>query len=422
MAGSLLGDVIDMHSGGVDLQFPHHDNEMAQAEAFFNSKQWVNYFLHSGHLHISGLKMSKSLKNFITIRQVSEENFSRQQLRVLFLLQSWDGTLNYQKENTMTQVDAWLKGLYEFFLKIENSFWYSNPSSNQSWTDNDINLHHILLQTQNEVDEGLKDNFDTPRVMLSLSRLISATNDYISKHDDRKYYLLKKIGAYVTKILKVFGVIEDDFEVGMKTQNQNTTEKTIDQSLLRPYLKALTDFRSFIRETALNNGTKGDYLKQCDNLRDNIMPNLGVRISDDGEFPFDIVDRETLLSENRIKDIQKNLDMFQPKLKTKANDLKKIKDTLSTNIHEHIKESFNVALENDGSFPENDLDGKKVSKNAKKNIAKKISTYEGQRSKIDESLKENPNFLTELEEEVDQLTITILNLKNELNDLRDKMK
>jgi len=152
----------------------------------------------------------------------------------------------------------------------------------------------------------------------------------------------------------------------MKTQNQNTTEKTIDQSLLRPYLKALTDFRSFIRETALNNGTKGDYLKQCDNLRDNIMPNLGVRISDDGEFPFDIVDRETLLSENRIKDIQKNLDMFQPKLKTKANDLKKIKDTLSTNIHEHIKESFNVALENDGSFPENDLDGKKVSKNAKK--------------------------------------------------------
>ena len=50
---------------GADLKFPHHDNELAQAEACFDCKQWVNYFLHSGHLDIDGLKMSKSLKVFI---------------------------------------------------------------------------------------------------------------------------------------------------------------------------------------------------------------------------------------------------------------------------------------------------------------------------------------------------------------------
>ena len=59
---------MDIHSGGEDLCFPHHDNELAQSEAYFGNNQWVNYFTHVGHLHIDGLKMSKSLKNFTTIK------------------------------------------------------------------------------------------------------------------------------------------------------------------------------------------------------------------------------------------------------------------------------------------------------------------------------------------------------------------
>jgi len=67
MASAILGENLDIHSGGIDLAFPHHDNELAQAEAYHSCESWVNYFLHTGHLHIEGLKMSKSLKNFITI-------------------------------------------------------------------------------------------------------------------------------------------------------------------------------------------------------------------------------------------------------------------------------------------------------------------------------------------------------------------
>jgi cysteinyl-tRNA synthetase len=61
---------IDIHSGGIDLRFPHHDNEIAQSEAYYNCDSWVKYFLHSGHLHILGRKMAKSLKNFITISEI----------------------------------------------------------------------------------------------------------------------------------------------------------------------------------------------------------------------------------------------------------------------------------------------------------------------------------------------------------------
>ncbi len=74
MAGDVLGENLDIHSGGIDLAFPHHDNEIAQSEAHYKCDQWVNYFLHAGHLHIEGQKMSKSLKNFVTI-QVNDPPF-----------------------------------------------------------------------------------------------------------------------------------------------------------------------------------------------------------------------------------------------------------------------------------------------------------------------------------------------------------
>jgi cysteinyl-tRNA synthetase len=61
-------DTLDVHCGGIDLAFPHHTNEIAQCEAYFQSNLWVKKWIHTGHLHISGLKMSKSLKNFITVK------------------------------------------------------------------------------------------------------------------------------------------------------------------------------------------------------------------------------------------------------------------------------------------------------------------------------------------------------------------
>jgi len=67
------------------LKFPHHDNEIAQSEAFYKSNSWVKYWFHTGHLNINGLKMSKSLKNFSTIKEyLSEYNF--RELRFLFLM------------------------------------------------------------------------------------------------------------------------------------------------------------------------------------------------------------------------------------------------------------------------------------------------------------------------------------------------
>ena len=96
MASDKLGSQIDIHSGGIDLAFPHHDNELAQSEAYWanpddkHQHQWVNYFLHMGHLSIQGSKMSKSLKNFTTIREaLARGDWTPRGLRIAFLLGGW---------------------------------------------------------------------------------------------------------------------------------------------------------------------------------------------------------------------------------------------------------------------------------------------------------------------------------------------
>ena len=102
MASDLLGDKVDLNAGGVDLKFPHHENQIAQAEAHFNcceGESWVNYFLHSGHLQIEGRKMSKSLKNFVTIREVLNE-YRPEAVRFLFLLHKYHEPMEYS-QNTM---------------------------------------------------------------------------------------------------------------------------------------------------------------------------------------------------------------------------------------------------------------------------------------------------------------------------------
>lgn len=104
MATHVLSDKMDIHSGGVDLAYPHHDNEIAQTEAHAECRQWVNYFLHTGHLHIEGLKMSKSLKNFITIKEALQKHTARQ-LRLMFIMQPWSGRMDF-RESGMAEVKS----------------------------------------------------------------------------------------------------------------------------------------------------------------------------------------------------------------------------------------------------------------------------------------------------------------------------
>jgi cysteinyl-tRNA synthetase len=117
MASMAFGASMDIHSGGIDLAFPHHDNELAQSEAYHNVHQWVNYFLHTGHLSIEGQKMSKSLKNFITIKEALRK-YSARQLRLAFVNTVWDGPMDF-KDDVMEEMKSLEEKFCVWFSKAE---------------------------------------------------------------------------------------------------------------------------------------------------------------------------------------------------------------------------------------------------------------------------------------------------------------
>ena len=119
MAGAVFKEYpIDIHSGGIDLKFPHHDNEVAQSEAYYGCDNWVNHFWHTGHLHIAGKKMSKSLKNFTTIKQMLE-TYTAKQIRFMFLLHQWNIMMNYSPENSFPEAIVKEEQFNTFFKNVK---------------------------------------------------------------------------------------------------------------------------------------------------------------------------------------------------------------------------------------------------------------------------------------------------------------
>lgn len=110
--------VIDVHYGGSDLKFPHHDNELAQSEAYYKSEQWINYFLHCGQLYIKGLKMSKSLKNYRTVRDILGLHSSRE-IRLLFVMHQYDTLLNFDPDTSFQEISEKDKMFHQFNLNSQ---------------------------------------------------------------------------------------------------------------------------------------------------------------------------------------------------------------------------------------------------------------------------------------------------------------
>ncbi|MCJ1387057.1 hypothetical protein MMC17_010186 [Xylographa soralifera] len=228
MASDKLGSQIDIHSGGIDLAFPHHDNELAQSEAYWTEKnktcdhQWVNYFMHMGHLSIQGSKMSKSLKNFITIREaLSRGEWTPRGLRIVFLLGNWKDGIEIT-DDMIKAGSVWEDKLNNFFIKakdiIENHS-YTNGGvqlEGSSVSARDVRqarnepsvaeqeLAHALDKAQKELYGALCDSFNTPSAMVIISELISVFNGL-----DKSGLSSQSVGAtakWITSLVNIFGL------------------------------------------------------------------------------------------------------------------------------------------------------------------------------------------------------------------------
>ena len=234
MSWKHLGEVFDIHGGGIDLIFPHHENEIAQTRSAFHSPVMANYWMHNGFLQVEGEKMSKSLGNFFTIRQ---------------LLADWPGEVlrvNMLRTHYRQPIDWTTKALLESKTILDE--WYS-------WVD-DIPSSQTLPDDQ--VMQALCDDLNTPSVLTRLHDLVSKIRSSVGgPHQIEPKRKLKDSGS-------LLGILE-------RTQQEyigyDPLRAAVDEIKIRNLIDARTSAR------------KSRNFKEADVIRDELT-RMGIEIED----------------------------------------------------------------------------------------------------------------------------------------------
>ncbi|KLN59268.1 cysteinyl-tRNA synthetase [Kiloniella spongiae] len=197
-----LGETFDLHGGGLDLTFPHHENEIAQSKCC-NEKPYVRYWMHNGYVVVNGEKMSKSLGNFFTVRQLLDEGLNGEALRLTLLSGHYRQPLDITREKVAefkTQLDRFY-GAIQSVEKID--------ASTEEVSDSFL--------------EALKDDLNTP---LALSVLHDITTQLNKTTDDRKKNR-KVIAQLKGQLLaggKLLGILQQDPEVWFKGDGDDSQD------------------------------------------------------------------------------------------------------------------------------------------------------------------------------------------------------
>ncbi|KAJ2395903.1 cysteinyl-tRNA synthetase, partial [Coemansia sp. RSA 2559] len=333
MASEVLGPHIDMHTGGIDLAFPHHDNEMAQSEACFENHQWINYFLHTGHLHIEGSKMSKSLKNFISIKEALKKHTARQ-IRILFLLSQWSSNLYYDG-NSMEGAIAVERTFSNFFTNTSallRDFRLRQQESDgtRQFQEPELELLDALNDTKGRVHAALLDSFDTPAAMRALQEIIARTNVYLQRGRARiEPQIVEAVALYVTKIARAFGLVNDgvgsSIGWGASSAGADSSAPVDREAVLLPVATVLSNFRDAVREIALAGGDKKALLSLCDKIRDTDLPDLGIIIDDhdDGRALVKFADPEQLQREREQREAEEKAGRQKKEAQARDNEAKR---------------------------------------------------------------------------------------------------
>ncbi|CDK28060.1 unnamed protein product [Kuraishia capsulata CBS 1993] len=384
MASDFVGETMDIHSGGIDLAFPHHDNELAQSEACFDCKQWVNYFLHTGHLHIEGQKMSKSLKNFITIEEALNK-YSARQLRLCFALVQWNNQLDF-KESLLNEVKAIESTLSKFFQNVRalNSDYTHMVSEGQIISKKlglkERELLTELQKTRVAVNSAFCDNLSTPVALRSLLELVQSVNNYIqSAGVELRIEPIIQAANYITRILGVVGFQSRSDSLGWEDSSSTGSEGSREEVAM-PFVKVLSTFRDLVRSSAIEKQDYKVFLDATDRIRDKDLLDLGVALDDRNNQAALIKFLSAQEQEELTKQQEEKEKIAQAKLAKKVEQLK-LKEQQQKQRMEKAKqvpsEMFKTG-EYQGLYSEWDseglpvkaADGTEVTKSARKKLVK----------------------------------------------------
>ncbi len=245
MSMKLLGPTIDIHCGGIDNLFPHHENEIAQSEAF-TGKKFVNYWMHSVHLLVDGEKMSKSKGNFYTLSDLADRGYNGRVIRYSLLSAHYRKPLNFTF-NLVKQAESSLKRIDDFLFDL------GKVSSTAKKSDY---LSMALKKASHNFEIALDDDLNISQALAELFGLIY---DYYNHKDEACRGNAVEIIGWLNSIDSVLGFIKTG------STDESGSEKLRDEE------DALIKQRAFAREN-------GDY-KKADEIRLKLLE-AGIEIRD----------------------------------------------------------------------------------------------------------------------------------------------
>ncbi|HET9993951.1 MAG TPA: cysteine--tRNA ligase [Candidatus Acidoferrum sp.] len=238
MAMKYLGETLDIHTGGIDLAFPHHENEIAQSEAA-TGKPFARYWLHAEHLLVEGEKMSKSLGNFFTVRDLFAKGYKPSALRFALASVPYRKQLNFTFDG-LQQATSSVERLRNFADRVKQGKF---PAGKQ------FGMAARIGKAAEELDAGLSDDLNTARALAAMFDLVREANIAMDKGEFRQGDV-PAVQEFLASFDKVFAVMEDnDAEklraLGYGTEQSGPSDAEIDKMVAeRTAAKKKRDFTS----------------------------------------------------------------------------------------------------------------------------------------------------------------------------------
>lgn len=210
MAKNLLGDTIDIHAGGMDLAFPHHENEIAQSEAL-TGKKFANYWMHAAFLNVNNQKMSKSLNNFLTARDALKE-YDADVIRFLMLSGHYRIQLNFSNE-LLESAKASIERLYNAIGNLENLI---SEVNSEKITEEEVKYLESLDAYRQRYIEKMDDDFNTADAISVLFDLIRDINSNIGINSSKE--LCEKALELIRELGLPLGILQKTTKANLEEE------------------------------------------------------------------------------------------------------------------------------------------------------------------------------------------------------------
>lgn len=249
MSKKYIGDIIDIHAGGEDLIFPHHENEIAQSEAA-NDKEFARYWMHNGFLKINNEKMSKSLGNFFTVREISEK-YDLQVIRFFMLSAHYRSPLNFSAD----LVEASKNGLERIRNAASRLLEISEKNGESPLTSEEEAALKVLEEYKERFNQAMDDDLNTADAISVIFELVKSANTNVTEQSSGAF--AKKYYECLETLNQVLGI-----------------EITVKEELLDSDIEALIEERQAAR--------KNKDFARADEIR-NLLQEKGILLEDTRE-------------------------------------------------------------------------------------------------------------------------------------------